>query len=61
MILATAKYHLAVLKEFVRAGADLNLQNQVTLELGNRYSPSYISPPLGRANSSDDLLKIWQI
>ena len=33
VILATTCYHRPVLKELVRAGADLNLQNQVTLDL----------------------------
>ena len=31
MIKATTRYHLSDLKELVRAGADLNLQNEVTL------------------------------
>ena len=30
VIVATTNYRLPVLKELVRAGADLNLQNQVT-------------------------------
>ena len=33
VIIATTHYHLPVLKELVRAGADLNLQNEVTLSL----------------------------
>ena len=36
MILATVGYNLLVLKELVRAGADLNLQNQVTSPLKNK-------------------------
>ena len=30
MIMATVGYNLSVLEQLVRAGADLNLQNQVT-------------------------------
>ena len=33
MILATVRYNTLVLKELVRAGADLNLQNEVISEL----------------------------
>ena len=33
MIKATTHHHLSVLEELVRAGADLNLQNEVTCTL----------------------------
>ena len=33
MIMATVGYNLSVLEQLVRAGADLNLQNQVTAQL----------------------------
>ena len=45
MIMATVSYNLPILKELVRAGADLNLQNQVTAPMNaatNEY-PSYLS------------------
>ena len=31
MIIATTQHHVLVLEELVRAGADLNLQNEVIL------------------------------
>ena len=45
MIMATVKYHLSVLKELIRAGADLNLQNQVTAQVNSATveSLSYLS------------------
>ena len=45
MIMATVRYNLSVLKELVRAGADLNLQNQVTAQLNTATdeSLSYLS------------------
>ena len=41
VILATANYHLPVLKELVRAGADLNLQNEVTLKTAHNSHITY--------------------
>ena len=35
VILATDRYNTPVLKELVRAGADLNLQNEVIIRTGN--------------------------
>ena len=40
MILAVVRYNLSVLKELVRAGADLNLQNQVTVQLNSATNES---------------------
>ena len=58
--MATVKYSLLVLRELVRAGTDLNVQNQVTVQLNDATDESLISPPLGRTDSSNDLLTIWQ-
>ena len=45
VILAVVRYYQSILKELVRAGADLNLQNQVTppLNTATDESPSYLS------------------
>ena len=45
MIMATVEYNLPALEQLVRAGADLNLQNQVTspLNVATDESLSYLS------------------
>ena len=45
VILGTVKYNLSVLNKLVRAGADINLQNQVTLPMDTAAdeSLSYLS------------------
>ena len=43
MIVATTIYNLSVLKELVRAGADLNRQNQVIPFLSRPWKVSLIS------------------
>ena len=45
MIMATVEYNLSILKELISAGADLNLQNQVTAQLNSATdeSPSHLS------------------
>ena len=62
VIMAITRYNPLVLKELIRAGADLNLQNEVTSAILHHLCPCnpHSSPLSGWALSSNDLLKIWQ-
>ena len=59
MILATVRYSLSFLKELVRAGADLNLQNQVTVQPNSTMENlplTYTVEPLNKGH-----LPVWKI
>ena len=63
MISATVQHRSGALRELVRAGADLNLQNEVrytvTVDTALHHVSSQLSI-LGGSDSSDDLSEEWE-
>ena len=62
VILAVTSSNPLIVKELIRAGADLNFQNEVTSTILHHPCPCnpHSSPLSGWALCSNDLLKIWQ-